>query len=148
MGIKAPVPVTKSSIPVQSHAFLDIKRIDMGLTDRQTLKSAKYDRLLYGRENVQPGIAKHLVNHKKKYERFCSIQDLEFEKKVKMATGEIIIKMIKVPTFLVHDPVGFKEAVIENRGYSKDDKLVQKVIYIHIQIFLVSKTFLFSGWYG
>lgn len=131
MGIKAPVPVTKSNIPVQSHAFLDIKRMDMGLTDRQTLKSAKYDRLLYGRENVQPGLAKHLVNHKKKYERFCSIQDLEFEKKVKMATGEIIIKMIKVPTFLVHDPVGFKEAVIENRGYSKDDKLVQKVIYIH-----------------
>ena len=101
MGIKAPVPVTKSNIPVQSHAFLDIKRMDMGLTDRQTLKSAKYDRLLYGRQNVQPGLAKHLVNHKKKYERFCSIQDLEFEKKVKMATGEIKIKMIKVPTFLV-----------------------------------------------
>lgn len=66
MRIKGPVPVTKSSIPVQSHAFLDkdIKRMDIGLTDRQTLKSAKYDRLLYGRENVQPGLRKHLVHHK------------------------------------------------------------------------------------
>ena len=64
MGIKPPVPMTKSSIPVQSHAFLDIKRMDIGLTDRQTLKSAKYDRLLYGRENVQPGLRKHLVHHK------------------------------------------------------------------------------------
>ena len=127
MGLKAPVPVAKSSIPVQTHVFLDIKRMNMGLTDRQTLKSAKFDRLLYGRENVQPGLRKHLVNHKKKYERFCSIEDLEFEKKVKMADGEIKIKMIKVPTFLVHDPVGFKEAVIENRGYRKEDKLVQKV---------------------
>ena len=64
MGIKPPTPVKTSSIPVQSHAFLDIKRMDMGLTDRQTIKSAKYDRLLYGRENVQPGLRKHLVHHK------------------------------------------------------------------------------------
>ena len=128
MGIQDPAPVTQNSIPVQSHAFLDTKRKDLGLTDRQTLKSAKYDRLLYGRKNVEPGLAKHLVNHKKMYEKFCLVQDLEFEKKIKMATGEIKIKMVRVPTFIVHDPVGFKQAVIENRGYKREDKFVQKVI--------------------
>ena len=63
MGIQAPAPVTRNLIPVQTHAFFDSKRKDLGLTDRQTLKSAKYDRLLYGRKNIEPGLAKHLVNY-------------------------------------------------------------------------------------
>ena len=52
MGIGAPAPVKQMRIPVQTHGYWDIKRIEIGLTDRQTLKSAKFDRLLYGHKNV------------------------------------------------------------------------------------------------
>ena len=127
MGIGAPAPVKQMRIPVQTHGYWDIKRIEIGLTDRQTLKSAKFDRLLYGHKNVQSGLAKHLVKHKKKYKQFSSIQDLEFEKNVKMASGETKTIMIRVPTFIVHDPVGFIDAICENRGYTSEDKVVKKV---------------------
>ena len=44
-----------------------------------------------------------------------------------MASGETKTIMIRVPTFIVHDPVGFIDAICENRGYTSEDKVVKKV---------------------
>ena len=46
MGVSDPVMKEKPQLPVQTHEIWDIKRKAIGLTDRQCLKSAKFDRLV------------------------------------------------------------------------------------------------------
>ena len=46
MGVPDPVMKEKPQLPVQTHEIWDIKRKAIGLTDRQCLKSAKFDRLV------------------------------------------------------------------------------------------------------
>ena len=44
LGVPEPVKEKPAPLPVQTHKIWDIKRQAIGLTDRQCLKSAKFDR--------------------------------------------------------------------------------------------------------
>ena len=84
-------------------------------------------RIMYGQKGTEAGLAKHLVEHKKMYESFFTTEVLDFEKNVKLPSGKIKTVMVKAELFYVKDIVGFKNAVLRNRGFTDEDKLVQKV---------------------
>ena len=53
LGVPDPVKEKPAQLPVQTHEIWDIKRQAIGLTDRQCLKSAKFDRLdSFGEQNI------------------------------------------------------------------------------------------------
>ena len=85
---------------------------------------------MYGQKGTQAGLAKHLIEHKKMYERFFRTEVLDFEKNVKLPTGRTKTVMVKAELFYCHDLVGFKDAVWKDRGFTDEDKIVQKVIFI------------------
>ena len=84
-------------------------------------------RIMYGQKGTEAGLAKHLVEHKKMYEPFFTTEVLDFEKNVKLPSGKIKTVMVKAELFYVKDIVGFKNAVLRNRGFTDEDKIIQKV---------------------